>query len=374
MFLALREMRRAAVRFGLLVLAVALLVFLILIQQALQDGLITSFVGGIRNQSAPVLVYSVDGQRTLQGSIITPDLEDAVVGAPGVGRTARLGQSTFTVRVGDDGTSDAAVVGSDDPDLGRPDDLTDGRRPMAPGEAVGSDVDFTVGDEVTVVPAGADAGPVTLAVVGVARDVQISVTPTVFTDFATYADAVRSANPDATDVPPNAIAVQPADGVAPATVVEDINAADPEADALTRADAADEAPGVAQVRQSFQVIFLLYGLVVPLVTGLFFLIVTLQKARSLVLLRAVGARAGVLARALLVQVTTVVVLGLAVGVALYAPLTRARIGGLALRFDPTAVAAWSALLLVLGLVSALVSVRRVLRIEPVDATMGPGVT
>jgi putative ABC transport system permease protein len=372
-FLALREMRHAAVRFGLLVLAVGLLVFLILIQQALQDGLITSFVGGIRNQSAPVLVYSVDGQRTLQGSIITPDVEDAIVGAPGVGRTARLGQSTFTVRVGDDGTSDAAIVGTDDPDLGRPDDLTDGRRPAASGEAVGSDVDFAVGDEVTVIPA-ADAAPVTLTVVGLARDVQISVSPTLFTDFATFEDAVRAANPDATDVLPNAIAVEPADGVTAEQAVEDVNAADPEADALTRADAADEAPGVAQVRQSFQVIFLLYGLVVPLVTGLFFLIVTLQKARSLVLLRAVGAQAGVLARALLVQVTTVVVLGLAVGVALYAPLTRARIGSLALRFDTTAVVVWAVLLLVLGLVSALVSVRRVLRIEPVDATMGPGVT
>ena len=75
MFLALHEMRRAKVRFGLLMAAIGLLVFLILTQQALQNGLITSFVGAIERQSAPVLVYSVDGQRTLQGSVITPDLE-----------------------------------------------------------------------------------------------------------------------------------------------------------------------------------------------------------------------------------------------------------------------------------------------------------
>ena len=52
MFLALREMRRAKARFALLVSAVGLLVFLILTQQALQDGLITSFVGAIRQQKA----------------------------------------------------------------------------------------------------------------------------------------------------------------------------------------------------------------------------------------------------------------------------------------------------------------------------------
>lgn len=154
-----------------------------------------------------------------------------------------------------------------------------------------------------------------------ARDVQLSVTPTLFTDFATFEDATRVVNPDAAAVLPNALAVAPADGVGPDEVVAAINGAAPDAEALTRAEAADTSPGVAQVRQSFGVIFLLYALVVPLVTGLFFLIVTLQKARSLTLLRAVGARAGVLGRALLTQVVIVTGLGLACGVALYAPLS-----------------------------------------------------
>ena len=69
MFLALKEIARAKARFGLLIAAIGMLVFLILFQQSLQNGLLTSFAGAIRNQSAPVLVYSVDGQRVLQGSI-----------------------------------------------------------------------------------------------------------------------------------------------------------------------------------------------------------------------------------------------------------------------------------------------------------------
>jgi putative ABC transport system permease protein len=352
-FLALREMRRAAVRFGLLVFAIGLLVFLILFQQALQDGLITSFIGAIRNQSAPVIVYSVDGQRTLQGSVIPPPLEEAIVATDGVDAAARLGQGTFTVTVdGEDEASDAAVVGTDDPSLGFPEQLSAGRAPEAPAEAIGSDVDYSPGDVVTIAPADPAAEPVTLTVVGVARDVQLSVSPTLFTDFATYEAAVRSVNPDATAVLPSALAVRPVEGLDPAELAERINAAAPEADALTREDAADEAPGVAQVRQSFNVIFLLYGLVIPLVTGLFFLIVTLQKSASLVLLRAVGARAGVLARALLVQVGLVIAAGLAV--------------------DVGAVVVWSVLLLVLGFASALVSVRRVLRIDPIEATTGGG--
>ena len=52
MFLALHEIRRGLVRFGLLAMAISLSLFLVLFQQALQDGLLTSFVGALRNQSA----------------------------------------------------------------------------------------------------------------------------------------------------------------------------------------------------------------------------------------------------------------------------------------------------------------------------------
>lgn len=371
MFLALREVRRAAVRFGLLVGAIGLLVFLILFQQALQDGLITSFVGGVRNQSSPVLVYSVDAQRTLQASVVPPPVEEAVRAAPEVGAAARVGQGTFTVRVDGGEGSDAAILGTDDQELFRPTDLSGGERPSEQGQAVGSDVDFSVGDRVAVVPAEGGE-PVEIEVVGVARDVQLSVSPTLFTDLVTYEAATRAVNPDAAEVLPNALAVTPAAGVSADEAVVAIDRSAPDVEALTREEAADTSPGVAQVRQSFQVIFLLYGLVVPLVTGLFFLIITLQKADALTLLRAVGARSGVLGASLVVQVLLVVSAGLLVGVGLYLPVSQAQVGGLALRFDPSAVALWSAVLLVLGLLSAGASLRRVLRIDPVEATTGGG--
>jgi len=372
-FLAFLEMRRGVVRFGLLVVAIGLLVFLILFQQALQDGLITAFVGAVRNQSAPVLVYSVDGQRTLQGSVIPPPLEQTVREARDVGAVARVGQGTYTVRVNDrPEDSDAAIIGTDDQELFHPERLSGGRWPGAVGEAVGSDADFRVGDTIRVVPAP-QAAPVTLTVVGVARDVQLNVTPTLFTDLQTRTATALAANPDAQAVLPNVLAVSPADGVSPAELADQINRASPDVEALTRADAAAKTPGVDQVRQSFQVIFLLYGLVVPLVTGLFFLIITLQKAGSLTLLRAVGARPAALTWSLLLQVTAVIGLGLMIGISLFYPLSQARVGGLSLRFDTAVVLVWSVLLLVLALASAAASLRRVLRIDPIEATTGAGI-
>lgn len=370
MFLALKEIRRAKARFALLMSAVALLMFLILTQQALQSGLITSFIGAIEAQSAPVLVYSVDGQRTLQGSVITPPVEAAIAGTEGVADTGRIGQGTFTVSIGSDEQSDAALIGYQKPRLGGPEELSSGRMPTAAGEAVGSAGDFSIGDEVAVVGAGS-AGP-TLTVVGLAKDAQIQVTPTLFVAFADYVAATRAANPDATTVLPSVIGVRPVAGLSAADLAERINASSEQADALTRAQAADETPGVSDVRRSFDVIFLLFAMVVPLVTGLFFLIITLQKARALTLLRAIGAPAGVLVRSLLVQVLIVIGGGVLLGTLLFVPLSQASLGSLALSFDPATVALWGGLLIGLGVLSAVAAARRVLAIDPVEATTGGG--
>lgn len=371
MFLALKEVQRAKVRFALLVAAVALLVFLILFQQTLQGALLRSFTGAIRNQSAPVLVYSVDGQRTLQASVVPPPLEAAVRSAEGVGEVGRIGASQFTVRAGGE-LVDATVLGYEREGLGSPSTVVEGRLPGAEGEVVASDVDapdgFAVGDTVTVEPGGLE-----LTVVGLASDAQLNVGPTLFATYATYGEAVRARNPDAGQALPNALAVAPAEGTSIESVVAAVNEADPTADALSREDAATETPGVAQVRQSFQIIFGLYGIVVPCVTGLFFLIVTFQKAGALTLLRAVGAPGRRLVESLLLQVVLVVGTGIAVGTLLYLPVATRDVGGLTLRFETGAVLGWSAALLVLGLLSALVAARRVLRIDPADATGGQGV-
>jgi hemin transport system permease protein len=368
MFLALREIRHAKLRFALLAAAIALLVFLILAQNALQSGLITSFIGAIERQSAPVLVYSVDGQRTLQGSVITPALQRTVQRVPGVAESGRIGQGTFTVRVDNAPQSNAALIGYERAAVGGPDRLAEGRMPRAPGEAVGSAGDFSLGDTVRLAAGG---GP-RLRVVGLSPDAQIQVTPTLFVSWPDYVAATKAANPDAKVVFASAIGMRPAAGLPAQALVARINASSPEADALTRRDAAQRSPGVRAVRDSFSLIFLLFALVVPLVTGLFFLIVTLQKARALTLLRAIGAPAGALVRSLLVQVTMLSGAGIAVGTLMFVPFSQARVGQLQLSFDGRAVLLWAALLMVLALASTIVAARRVLAIDPVEATTGGG--
>jgi hemin transport system permease protein len=369
--IAWKEMLRAKVRFGLLVAAIALLVFLILFQQALRDGLITSFVGAIEHQSAPVLVYSTDARRNLQSSGVTPELEAQVRDVAGVARVGRIGQSTVSVRA-DGSITGAAVIGYEAPELGAPEDLVAGRMPSAEGEGIANTTDasagFGIGDVVRVEP-----GDSRIRIVGQSEDTNLQASPTIFTTYATWEQVVRSVNPDAQAPLANALGLRPATGVSPDELVRRVNRVSPDLEALTRDDAATKAPGVAQVSRSFLVIFLLYGLVVPLVIGLFFLIVTLQKARTLTLLRAIGARSQTLVAALLTQVVVVVALGVVLGTLLYLPLSFQRVGSIPLRFDAVAAIGWGLGILFLGVASASFSARRVLRIEPAEALSGGAV-
>jgi putative ABC transport system permease protein len=202
--------------------------------------------------------------------------------------------------------------------------------------------------------------------------INYSVSPTLFVDFATYETLRRATNPDAAAVPASVAVVQVAEGEDASQVAAAIDGAVEGVEALTREQAVEQSPGVSGVRSSFNIVLGLFYLVVPLVTGLFFLIVTLQKASALTLLRAIGAAAGTLVRSLLVQVAVVVLCGAALATALFAALVP-RVATLGLRFQWTPVVATTAVVLVLALATSLVAVRRVLRIDPLEATTGAGV-
>jgi putative ABC transport system permease protein len=71
-------------------------------------------------------------------------------------------------------------------------------------------------------------------------------------------------------------------------------------------------------------------------------------------------------------VVVVIAAGAALGALLYLPLSQRSLGTVALSFDAGTALLWAALLLLLGLLSALVAARRVLAIDPVEATAGGG--
>jgi putative ABC transport system permease protein len=368
MFLALKEMKRSKLRFVLLTAAVAVLVWLVFYIQGLTSGLITQFIGALRNQSATVLVYGEQARKNLEGSVITPDQLVNVAATVGPdAQVGRFGEGTFTVLAGGDDT-DAVIIGYDLGGPGAPTTLSEGRLPQDDFEAVASSNSagdgFDIGDTIVVVP---DGQPIT--VVGLADDINYSVAPTMFVSWPTYVEARKIRNPDAQDVYPSAVAVIPDGGASPETTVELINTNVPGVQALTRDEAVNGSPGVSSVRSSLGGVVAIALLIVPIIASFFFVILTVQKTPSLTLLHAIGAPTRKLVGSLAIQAAIVLVGGIALALVLLLAVKAATAGAsVGVAIEPRSILSTSLVVIVLSGIGLSFSIWRVLRIDPIQAT------
>lgn len=367
MFVALRELRRAKLRFGLLTGAVGLLVFLILFQQALLGALLGAFTDALESQSADLLVLDAEARGQVEASFLDPDVVEQVAATPGVADAAPWRVRPTAVEVaGGSELVEVVIIGHDAGGTGRPTTVTEGREIQGAGEAVATlgaeDEGLELGASVSVPGAGE------LEIVGIAADAQYLVTPTLWVESASAEEAMLAAAPDAPFAPVNAVAVALDEGEQSAEVAAAVQDAVGGVRALTPTEAVDGLPGVDAIGQSFAVILALVFAVVGLVTGIFFLILTVQKSDALTLLRAVGASTGDVVVPLVVQVLVVTGGGVLIGVAGLATVAATVDVGLTVQVDPVQTVATGVGVVVLGLLASLAAVRRVLRIEPFEAT------
>jgi putative ABC transport system permease protein len=173
-------------------------------------------------------------------------------------------------------------------------------------------------------------------------------------------------------VPASLVAVDAEDGTDAAAVAARTSRDVEGVEALDRATAVASLPGLDTISQSFAILYGLLFLVVGLITGIFFLILTVQKRSSLVLLRAVGARRLDVVAPVVLQVLAVVGLGLVAGVALAVPAVRAAGSSLGAEVQLPTVLVTAPVILALGLLAAVAAVRRVVQIEPAEVTTMAG--
>ncbi|MFZ1636934.1 MAG: ABC transporter permease [Candidatus Microthrix parvicella] len=383
MFVAFKEIRRSLGRFSLLTLAVALLVLLLLFFQAVAGTLTSGLTGGLESSSAQVFVYDQQARSNPATSVLRPEAQQEIAAVGGVAATSPIGLSVFTARlVGSAAPGDASggaqsggteldvqLVGGDPSGPSVPAKVADGRLPKAPGEALFSgsafDTPIDIGRKVAV-------EGMTFTVVGSADDAAFNVLPTLYVPFEDYVKVSQERAGSPVDVPPSLIGVTVADGAEPAEVAQRLNESVDGIEALDRADAVAALPGVGQITQSFTILYLLLYIVVALVTGVFFLILTVQKEDALVLLRAVGAGSRDVITSVLIQVLVVVGLGALIGSAVTAGLLALSRDVFGAGLSPSTTAATVGLIVVIGLVASVGAVRRVLAIDPVRATSKGG--
>jgi putative ABC transport system permease protein len=358
MRLGLREIRRAKGRFALLSGAVGLLVLLLLFFQATAGTLVAALTGGIERVDGDVVVYADRARGNPLASILDPAVRTAVTAVDGVEATGGVAIAPTSVRVRGE-RSEIVLVGIEPGAPGTPRSV-DGALPGA-REAIASGSGFEAGYPVGAV---VEVGGVPLRVVAT-TEAAFNAAPTLYVPLETYAEALAARLRPGRDAPLSYLAVRGGDATA---LAERITAEVAGTQALTRPAAVEALPGIGTIDRSFGVLYLLLFVVVALVTGVFFLILTVQKRDALVLLRAVGAERRDLVSLVLAQVIVVVGVGVAIGTGLAAGLLAAARETIGASLDLGTAVRSGLAVLGLGVVATAGALRRVLAIAPVEAT------
>ena len=363
-YVAFKEIRRSLGRFTLLSLAVALLVILLLFFQAVAGTLTSGLTGGLESSSADVLVYDVRARLNPANSLIPAPVITQVSESPDVAAVSPIGLSVFTGTTDGD-EIDVQLVGGDPTGPSVPAEIADGRLPQGPGEGLfsGSGFDNPIEIGQTVSVEGID-----FEVVGTADDAAFNLLPTLYVTFEDFTSASQNRAGIPIEVAPSLLGVIVVDGADPAEVAEQLTQSIVGIEALERPAAVDALPGVGQITQSFNILYVLLYIVVAIVTGVFFLILTVQKQDALVLLRAIGTSSRDVVTSVLIQVLVVVGAGAVIGTVVTAGLLQLTRDVFGASLDSTTTTLSVAAIVVLGLLASVGAVRRVLAIDPMQAT------
>jgi putative ABC transport system permease protein len=362
MHLALTEMRRAKLRFGLLTAAVALLVFLIVFLSSLSGALLRAFTGALESLPADGLVYSESARANVQASRLSPEAVAQVADVPGVADAAPVAVLSANATIA--GTPDELQLIGVQPDSpSQPGGLREGRFPVADDEVAidASDAQVAIGDTIRIIGTTVD-----LQVVGRMVGTQFG-TDTAWIPFTGYEALLRELNPGLPAVPINVVAFDVDEGADAAAVAAQVQQAVDGTQAFDLAAAVAAIPGVESVGQTFGLLVGITFVIGVVVVGFFFLILTVQKLRTFTLLRATGASTRSLAGTVAGQIAAVVLLASVLATALAWFALQGLSTGLPVRIDPVTTAGVVAAVLAASLAAGLLSVRRIAALDPATA-------
>jgi len=371
MFFALRELSFARGRFALMGSVVALIAVLMVLLSGLSVGLVNDGVSGLKKLPVSSFAFEagVDESAAFTRSMVEIDKAEMWVDVPGVADAAPFGLTLVNTRTDRGVDIDLALFGVELDSWLLPTAAT-GSDLSGPGQILLAgtlaDEGVAIGDVVVV-----DQIDKELEVVGfVDGQHTFGHVDVGYVDLSTWQEIRAGARPG--DEVPNhvyrwvtAIAVLNEGDAEP-----DVAAADEMAGTttMTLEESFGASPGYTAEVMTVQMIQWFLYAISALVVGAFFTVVAIQRRQEIAVMRAMGASTGYLLRDSITQSVILLVVatavGLGIGLALGAGLSATE---MPFALYPSAVAAASAFLVLLGLVGAAFGVLRVTRVDPLTA-------
>lgn len=368
MFLAWKEMRHSKTRFLMIGVIYVLIAWLVFILSGLGNGLSTLAAATFKNMKVDYVVFEQGSRASMSKSLLSYDLSEELLRIPNVEAASPMG-ITMSSALKDNGNSDEekvdiALIGIAagsflEPDVIEGSGLSDKRPTYALVNDSLKDHGFRLGDRLQL-----DGSTEILTIAGFVHNETYNHVASVFVPIEEWRKIAFAAPGSDKGIanPVNAIMLQGKE-IDPQVIDERL----PGTNTVTRTEAVK---GIAGYKEETGTIFMMLGflfVIAAFIIGVFFYVFTLQKSNQFGIMKAIGAKNGFLAKAVISQVLILSAAGIMVGILLTYGTAAVMPQGMPFDLDVWLVIIYSLILLAISLVSSLVSVRTVLKIDPIKA-------
>jgi len=361
MFLALREIRHAKLRFALITGVIVMVSSLVFILSALANGLSAGNTAAIDAMPIDGMVVSDGSDYLLDRSSVPAGAAKTIAGIDGVASAEPLGVSSANITAKGSGTvigvsffgivPDSVIT----PHTAHGEGFAGHERGVVIDESLTQD-GIGLGDTVVTEPGGVE-----LTVVGVTTGHTYRLRPTVYMSL----DLWRQLQPRQEGAVPDAVSaiVVKGDSSALAAIPDTV----PGMTVGSTSKVASHIPGESEQNGTLLLIQVFLVVIAAGIIAAFFYIITLQKMPELGVMKAIGTGTGYLARTLIAQVLALALVGVLLGISIADTL--ALIIGNAVPYSITGqrMALFGGILLVVAVGGTALSLARIARVDPLDA-------
>ncbi len=375
MFIALRDLAFAKGRFLLMATVVALVAFLMTLLSGLATGLIRNNISGLMALDVSHIAFEYNKKPNYRNSMIDREMWEGWRENPRVIDTQPLGHTMFMARTEADVPLDDVVLWGIDPGSFLEPAVSRGEQlgRLENGVIVSSKLvekGIDIGDTFIL-----DRVLTELEVVGVTDEHYIGHVPIVYTKLQKWQEATYGppgGPPPGEKLPSilfdyaSVIALQ----LEPGTGPEDLQSTDVDLGTITvdKSAAFEASSGYVEEVQTVQMIQAFLIIISAVVMGAFFSVWTIQRTKEIGLVKALGASNAYLLRDSLGQVLLLMITATSIGTLAAIQLGRTlEASSFPFMLVLETVAASAVMLVVAGLVGSALSLRLILKIDPIIA-------
>lgn len=353
MFLAIKEIKHEKLRYGLIIGMIVLISYLIFILTSLALGLANSNTDAIKTWNAESIVLNKDANVSLGQSIITKDQ------AKNIDLTknqAYVGQSSVVAKSKGQDQISSTYLGIDKNQYLYQDlTLTSGHKPTKSHQVVADEkfqqIGYKLGDQIRL-----NSIPQKYTIVGFTKNAKINVAPILYGRISDW----REIKGMGTDLTASAVISK-----TKSTKFSDTNLKNYPIQSFI-----DKLPGYSAQNSTFTFMIAFLMIISLIVIAVFLYILTIQKIPNYAVLRAQGIPAKTLIKTTISQSVILVLSGLIIGTMLTIITAIAIPNSVPMSFNLPLLSLVAVGLLITSILGALVPIKTILNVDPVDVIGG----